>query len=45
MGTHMNSHNICFHAEIRKINSGYPVLSGGMAMYIIRTDNAQSSFS
>ena len=27
----MNTYNICFHGEIRKILGGYPLLSGAMS--------------
>ena len=26
----MSTHNLCFHAEIRKLSSEYPLLSGAM---------------
>ena len=29
----MNTHNICFRGEIRKIIWGYPLLSGAMCRY------------
>ena len=31
----MNTHNICFHEEIRKIFSHYPFLSGAMSNLIM----------
>ena len=29
----MSTHNICFHAEIRRIFHGCPVISGAIASY------------
>ena len=41
----MSTHNICFHGEIRKIVSGYPVLSVAIFMVKISIiDNGYSLF-